>query len=800
MGWRPFDPLGGNGGGGDGIPRSEIPESTGLKLGGFISQGAGDTIDYTAYSGVIVDATTYPNIDTTVFGDAGTYNVNTSVDGTFLLAVDATNTFIQIDVNAFGTDERRDNVNFGAFTVSGGALVSVTPARQDSNEVYQQLLDLLGCLGTIRCDGLNASPSGLLGFDVASGVVMSIGAGATNGERPQNTLSVNAAPNASFRTLLGTVNTVNPVSQTSIDPANYDDGSGSAVAIGGSGARSTIQYIYLIPTGPDASIYVMYGQTIYSTLQDALDAGIEDKIELPSLYAKSALLLGRVALRNDATDLEDPLQARFLAGARFGSGLVGGSAASGAGGGDMFGAASAQDSEVFTSSGVSGKVAKADSDVRITNGAIERITNNANLTLSQNGTGKINIADFEFDLNSLSAPSGNGEIYLGNPTVQGPLTQAESDDRSHVGGEVFYNTDEQRLQQYVNAGSFAVHNVGTGDGNVVSNDVPIATNTVVTYTDSTSSKVGTDSALLVNDATIDRVGAGVLKLRVNATQTLEFNQFNDDLDIDLTAPNAKRIGFNFKVNGVTVGGMGVNSTGVMKLVSDTFFSGVAGVNVMPNGWVGIGDEFSTQEQIDSVALGVFSEDRGFLPPQMTQAQRDAITTPVNGLIIDNTDTNSIERFDGSDWHGLSEASRGGNLETINNATATTLNLVNSYAMVNLGGSSTAVNLNGFEKNGSRMRNNSGSTFDGNCTIIGELRTAASTTTKTYDLRVHVMQSAVGMYITLQDVPQGARVPFSISLPVSIPNSENVELRIKQVGGSLDDNPIIAMHNMRLDEA
>ena len=49
----------------------------------------------------------------------------------------------------------------------------------------------------------------------------------------------------------------------------------------------------------------------------------------------------------------------------------------------------------------------------------------------------------------------------------------------------------------------------------------------------------------------------------------------------------------------------------------------------------------------SAALEIDSTTKGFLPPRMTTLQRDAITTPADGLIIYNTSTQKINFYNGS---------------------------------------------------------------------------------------------------------------------------------------------------------
>jgi hypothetical protein len=51
----------------------------------------------------------------------------------------------------------------------------------------------------------------------------------------------------------------------------------------------------------------------------------------------------------------------------------------------------------------------------------------------------------------------------------------------------------------------------------------------------------------------------------------------------------------------------------------------------------------------SAMLDVSSTTKGFLPPRMTSAQRTAITSPVEGLLVFDTNTKSNWYFNGSSW-------------------------------------------------------------------------------------------------------------------------------------------------------
>ncbi len=67
-----------------------------------------------------------------------------------------------------------------------------------------------------------------------------------------------------------------------------------------------------------------------------------------------------------------------------------------------------------------------------------------------------------------------------------------------------------------------------------------------------------------------------------------------------------------------------------------------------HGQVGIG----TTTPAASAQLDVSSTSKGFLPPRMDTAQRNAIASPANGLIIFNTTTNSLQLKTSSGWVSL----------------------------------------------------------------------------------------------------------------------------------------------------
>ena len=66
-----------------------------------------------------------------------------------------------------------------------------------------------------------------------------------------------------------------------------------------------------------------------------------------------------------------------------------------------------------------------------------------------------------------------------------------------------------------------------------------------------------------------------------------------------------------------------------------------------NAQVKVGDNPTTIQ--GSAVLEIESTTKGFLPPRMTIAQRDAITSPAEGLTIYNTENQCLETYSGAGW-------------------------------------------------------------------------------------------------------------------------------------------------------
>ena len=95
---------------------------------------------------------------------------------------------------------------------------------------------------------------------------------------------------------------------------------------------------------------------------------------------------------------------------------------------------------------------------------------------------------------------------------------------------------------------------------------------------------------------------------------------------------------------------GAITNGTLLMNSSRFQIGSTGngaLNFSNNGLAYQDDNVPTQDA--SAAFQVNSTRRGFLPPRMTDAERDAIATPAAGLMIYDTTNNQMNYWNGSTW-------------------------------------------------------------------------------------------------------------------------------------------------------
>lgn len=288
--------------------------STGLIFGGRISI---NTIDNTKFDveagyGVIVDNSTYPATKTFV-------NWNTfTAQSTPYISTD-TNTFIAVDNtgNLVLTTALQDYFDVHTVIPLGWLehLNGTTIERELSEPYYVpdiqlQFNQFLEALGGFNIEGNEVQPNGPnLRLNITAGIVFDNGIGYETHTHAVNVLPTNAISNVQFRYFYrdgagGWVNT-NALVNT-IDPNNYDDGSG--ILQPNSSNRWIIQRVYYY--APFGYLDIYHSQKTYNSKDEALTSLVMDPFE-ENPYLSYDIPIAAIVVKHNATDLTDPTQAEI---------------------------------------------------------------------------------------------------------------------------------------------------------------------------------------------------------------------------------------------------------------------------------------------------------------------------------------------------------------------------------------------------------------------------------------------------------------------------------------------------------
>jgi len=115
-----------------------------------------------------------------------------------------------------------------------------------------------------------------------------------------------------------------------------------------------------------------------------------------------------------------------------------------------------------------------------------------------------------------------------------------------------------------------------------------------------------------------------------------------------------------KYNTWDIGSVNENFVFKQKFDSPWNYTNKTILTITPDGQLALGTETPNASAI----LQLTSTDKGILLPKLTTAQRDAIVSPANGLLIYNIDINKFSYYDAGAWHNIIEGSQLDNYLTI----------------------------------------------------------------------------------------------------------------------------------------
>lgn len=298
-------------------------QSTSWILGAAVSVNTDPAkFDISAGEGQHVDHSSHPPIVTHV-----TIAAQTALTVTDLATQISTE--IGVDKNGnivqqfrFTPEERRDNFTIGLLVHPDFTTLAARPlARVLSHEVALTTTDLALAIGSLNVSGVVFQTNGAnLKLNVTAGVTFSIGINKDKIKNSNYVNSVAVGATTFFHTWQDGSGGFNLFETDELDPNNYDDGTGGALAPSGTILPNKWQLmrVFIFPVeDPRLSVVIIhYGTDTFGTSEEALnDLGI-DFISNPAL--DNAVHRANIAVIRGATDLTDPSQAIISTVGKFG--------------------------------------------------------------------------------------------------------------------------------------------------------------------------------------------------------------------------------------------------------------------------------------------------------------------------------------------------------------------------------------------------------------------------------------------------------------------------------------------------
>ncbi|MCP3921272.1 MAG: hypothetical protein GY714_01675 [Desulfobacterales bacterium] len=296
---------------------SKQVQTTGLLQGGVISISSPGTVDWTSGKGQVVDYTDPENvIITDVEWDAVSNIIPAHIgtDGTTLFGYDSTGSIEQRLSTAVTIEDAHNIIWFGSATHLSSTLVSVITAPgnlgYDGIGSFTDFVNLI--IGPANVDGNVYGPNGTnLNIDVVGGNAFMLASNFRNNTTVPDIVTLASDTALTFRKCYrsagaGASIVYDGAATTTIDPTQYDDGSGTLQSV--TAGYFTIQRIFRSRAG---GTLVAYGQEEFASLALALEAlGSESFVEkspLPFTLFRSSLIV-----QESATDLSDTAEAEFF--------------------------------------------------------------------------------------------------------------------------------------------------------------------------------------------------------------------------------------------------------------------------------------------------------------------------------------------------------------------------------------------------------------------------------------------------------------------------------------------------------
>lgn len=291
--------------------------STGLDEPNGLSINSGDdtTYDIASTEGKIIDTTLGTYVPISYAGSTG--NSPATANGVTYVYLDNTGS-ISTETTRPTPEDKREKLYLGRVVTVGGTVVQTLSEPVVVENIANSVSDLARALGLFNQEGNIITANGAnLNLDKSIGKIFSYGANYTTNRNNPHEVTTNSCTTCTFAYITQDAGSTGS-DTTSVVPGSYDDG-GTITTIGGGSNSSTVQRIYLFPSG---NIRIAYGQTVYTSLSNALESISTDSfIPNPSIEG-NGVLIAYLVLNKNATDLSDSSEAIFIYPNKFGGGTA----------------------------------------------------------------------------------------------------------------------------------------------------------------------------------------------------------------------------------------------------------------------------------------------------------------------------------------------------------------------------------------------------------------------------------------------------------------------------------------------
>jgi hypothetical protein len=252
---------------------------------------------------------------------------------------------------------------------------------------------------------------------------------------------------------------------------------------------------------------------------------------------------------------------------------------------------------------------------------------------------------WEFITNINSSVVNSGQMNFNNAT-QNNTTQIEINKIDIIGDNRQVLLDLVSIDTKI----YIKNNDETNEKLFTVNSPPSQSSDRYIFTVTNSNSIGVD---FINEEYVDITfifSSNPFNQTVNKTDNVVFNEL--DLNGDLDMNNNDIINVN-TISGIDPDQITTNQTDIINIefkttnIDSTTRAGTTNINddVSISGTAVIGGT----TKATTALLDLQSTELGFLPPRMTTAERDAISTPAQGLTIYNTTTETTDVYNDTTW-------------------------------------------------------------------------------------------------------------------------------------------------------